>query len=506
MLSMDRITTPSARSVVAAVAVVSMIGATPMVLAADDPERFHFHRYTLDLDMTPAGPVHTLTLADGSDGFLVHGQRRDSHHVEVFRMEAGVPASATPVGHRDLPESALAFDVDPGGEGRPGRLLILDATGVLAWQPGSEMTRVIDATSLYRGGSNPDLGYLPLLQDLDGDDVDDLLVADFGAWWWSRGQEDGSFTERQLFPLPVLMNASANRVEYRRPEVVFSNGSLVALVEGEVFRSEILGDATPTVSASGLEGAPTYLGRGVIIGDDDADQSDLEESGVYVLDDLTGDGVPDILVQTLRSAGVFDKSSELQIHPGVITDGSLSFAPVATSTVQSEGVQFGVAIRDIDGDGRDDLLAPSVRFSFMRVIGALMSGGFKFKLNFYRQAEVGLYSEEPNFSMNLRMAFDMGSGFVSQPVIGLADLDGDGLTDLIVTGDDGELDLRHGIGGEDLFDDDEETIEVPVPQNGNLVQIVDLDQDEREDMVIRFGPSDPEERRTQLVVLLSRDP
>jgi hypothetical protein len=492
--------------IAAPVAVLALALAPTLCAAAEDPAPFHFHSYTLELDMTPAGPVHPLVLADGGDGFLVHGQRQGRHHVELFRLEDGEPASATPIGHRDLPEDALAFDVDSGSDGRPGRLLILDAEGILAWQPGNQIIRLVSATSLFRGGTNPDLGQLPLIQDLDADGINDLLVADFGAWWWARGLADGSFEAPQTFPLPVLMNATQDRVEYRRPQVIHSGDELYALVEGEVFQSALTDDAETLVSHSGLEDSPTYLGRGVIVGDEDADQSDLEESGVYILEDLTGDGIPDVLMQTLRSSGVFDKSSELRIHPGTLDSGALSFSPSPTSSVRSEGVQFGVAIRDLDGDGRQDLLAPSVKFSFTRVIAALLSGGFKFNLNFYRQSDDGIYSEDPDFTMNLRMEFDMGSGFVSQPVVELADLDGDGLTDLVVTGDEEELELRHGIGGEDLFDDDEETISVPVPKDGDLVQIVDLDRDGREDMVIRFGPADAQARHTQLVVLLSRDP
>jgi VCBS repeat protein len=495
-----------ARTPLAFAFAIALAAAPASLSAADAEQAFHFNRYTLALDMIPSGPVLALQLAAGEDGFLVHGLRLGRDHVEVFRMEHGEPATAIPIGHSDLPDGALAFDVDPGGDDRPGRLLILDATGILAWRPGSEIQRVVTATSLYRGSLNPSLERLPLMQDLDGDGVGDLLVADFDAWWWALGRADGSFGEARSFPLPVLMNATATHVEYRRPQVVRVDDSLVALVEGAVFQSALTSAGGSRVSDSGLADDPTYLGTGVIITDEDADQSDLEQSGIYLMDDLTGDGVPDVLIQALRSSGVFDKSSELRLHPGAVTATGLSFAPTPVSQVRSEGVQFGVTVRDLDGDGRVDLLAPSVRFTFTRVIAALFSGGFKFNLNFYRQHEDGRFAEDPDFDMSLRMAFDMGSGFVSQPVVELADLDGDGLVDLVVSGSDGELDLRHGIGGEALFDDDEERITVMVPQDGNRVQVVDLDRDGREDLVLRYGPADPEAQRSLLTILLSREP
>jgi len=490
---------------VTAVGIGMALSLLTAVAAAEDG-RFHFHRYTLTLDMIPDGPVHALWLAGGEHAILVHGHRRGVDHIEVFRMVAGEPATATPIDHRDLPTGALAFDVDPGDAARPGRLLILDAEGVLAWAPGGLTTRVVRTTSILRAASNPDIQQLPMLRDADGDGINDLLIPDFGGWWWARGAADGSYAAPLLFPVPVSMRSYPDHVEYRRPEVVITDGHLLALIDGAVHSSSIPELGPARTSVSGLHDRPSYLGQGVIISDDDADQSDLEESGVYLMDDLTGDGVPDVLIQTLRSAGVFDKASELRLHPGTMVDGELRFREVPSSQVRSEGLQFSVTVRDLDGDGRSDLLAPSVHFSFTRVIAALLSGGFRFDLNFYRQRDAGMFPTRPDYSMDVRVDFDMGSGFVSQQVVALADLDGDGSTDLVVNHGDDQLELRHGVGGDELFDDDEERIEIPIPEDGRMVQVVDLDADGRDDLVLRYGPADPDPARSQLVILLGRTP
>lgn len=490
-----------------AVVMLAALVTAGAAVAADAP--FHFHRYSVPLDMVPEGPVFPVELPEAgggsTQGFLVHGVREGVHVVKAFRLVGGETGSARPIAHLDLPHDLLGFDVDPGAPGRPGRLLLLDAEGLSVWRMKGPPRRLLTSGSLYRGGTNPELRHLELLRDLDGDGVLDLLLPDFDGWIWRRAEGDG-FGEAVHLPLPLPMTTEGSFVTYRRMELATVSGSAYALLGGETYTMPVDGVDGPAVGASGLEGDPSYWGRGILIADVEADQRDLTETGIYLFAEMTGDRVPDALVQVTRSAGVFDKSSSFALHPGRLVDGVLRFTATPTGSVSSDGIHFDADARDIDGDGRSDLMAPSVRFSVGRVIAALVSGGFRYDLDFHRQLDGGRFSEKPDFSLELSIEFDLGSGHVTAPVVGLPDLDGDGLLDLVVGEGEDTLHLHHGIGGDTLFDAEPESIEVPLPGVGDLAQIVDLDRDGRDDVVIRYGNGDPSARQTVLEVLLSREP
>lgn len=132
------------------------------------------------------------------------------------------------------------------------------------------------------------------------------------------------------------------------------------------------------------------------------------DAPVYVAPgDLDGDGMLDIAVVT-------QSASRLALFRNTGSSGNISFAPKVTLNTGTN-VNYAVAIADIDGDGKQDLLATS------------SNGGTSYITIFLNKSTPGNFSfvAQPQLS-TFNMATDLKIG----------DIDGDGVQDIVVISED----------------------------------------------------------------------
>jgi hypothetical protein len=55
----------------------------------------------------------------------------------------------------------------------------------------------------------------------------------------------------------------------------------------------------------------------------------------------------------------------------------------------------------------------------------------------------------------------------------------------------------------ELFGKREKTLSLPLPRNGQMVEARDVDDDGRNDLLVRYGPADGAERVGELRILIS---
>ena len=369
-----------------------------------------------------------------------------------------------------------------------------------------EYQKIAEISSLY--GQERVGGIVPIdfFRDLNGDDLDDLIVTDVSGYRVRLQLPDGSLGPESILEKSVTMSLSDNSVWFSNRSLVsgdmnFDGLSDLAVWSGatlQVYVQEAGGKfaATADDRDTGLK-VLTELEMQALEDDLGAvDQSGLTESRIYSIEDLNGDAIPDILTESTYSEGLFDKRNEFRLHLGHGgQDGQefVSYRPEPDALLASEGILFDPISTDIDGDGRMDLLTREARLSFGRIIRALISGGMNLELQFYKMTESETYPDEANYSTNTRVKFSRTSGQVDIPAFEVADFDGDGIQDMLLQSDVDELGFYRGLPGDEVFANLTAQVNVKLPRNGELADAIDVNGDNRIDFVMRYSVADSDE-------------
>jgi hypothetical protein len=408
----------------------------------------------------------------------------------------------------------LAMDVARTASGE--KVCFLDPQGVLCLDfPSSDLRRMLETTSLFRLPRSGAIASLDFIQDLDDDDLDDLLIPDFDGLDVSLQGSDGIFSAPVHLLTELEMTLGATVVRYRLPRISLADANFdgttdVLLLEDRTLR--VFPGSTP----GGFDGSEVELALGLELASaaqirewetdrGDIDQSDLSIRRIERVADLDGDGAPDVLTEATHSRGVFDKSSDFAVYLGREHQGWVKYSDPPDSLMVSKGMQFDLVVEDLDGDGRQDLIIPSVRLGLGRVIKALFSGSMSMDLGFYRSDENGQYPREPNFITTTKVKFDLKKGHADVPAVLAADFDGDGKKDQLIQQDREELEITLGDGSPRLFGGQSYRVRASLPRNGERVQPLDVNSDGRSDLVIQYGDSDGPDLSGKITVLLAAD-
>ncbi|MGB5622193.1 MAG: VCBS repeat-containing protein [Gammaproteobacteria bacterium] len=458
------------------------------------------------LDHGVDAPPLSFRLADGA-GLLAIGRHDDAWRFSVIALADGaVVASGT------LPDAAFFYDAgDPQSLGFD-QICLLDEDGVAVLDPlNGTLTRITDIASIYHG--RPWLGptHSDFVRDVDDDGADDVLVPQFEGWLLARQDQD----EFDRFLLEVRPRVAVNqtRISYE------PRAPLLGDVDGDGLNDVVfLLDTELVTFIQSRQGSFTAAGRYDPIDaplatetqrarwdreDGQVDQSDLEIEEVELVRDFDDDGILDLLTEKSISEGVFDRRSEYHLYLGRRDGATVKYAAAPDGSITSDGVQFDPLVVDVDGDGRMDIAAPSTKLGLARVVGALFSGRISVDLDVYRMRADGRYPDDSDYQTRFKVEFDLKTGLSRYPAVAIADFDGDGTAELMVQEEPDELTLYPGLTDQAMFGKNGQTLSLPLPRNGQMVEARDLDDDGRADLLVRYGPADGVERASELRVLLS---
>jgi hypothetical protein len=465
-----------------------------------------FRELAVELDHGVDSAPVSLALASGP-GLLAVGQRDGQWRYSIVSLAGGrVEASGR------VPEAVIFYDGCRLRGQETDRVCFLTAAGVSALEPDSgEIQPVLGVASLYR--EHPARGPAPadFVRDMDGDDVGDFVVPVFEGWRVARQVEAG-FREFVLDTLP-RMSVYANRVIYepRAPESGDVDGDglmdVMFLVDRQFvsYLQRPAGAFAQTARVDSIA-APlaTEAQRAAWERDDgQVDQSDLQIEEIEAIRDFNGDGILDLLTEKSISEGVFDRRSELHLYLGQRTDQSLAYPAAADGRIALDGIQFDPVIVDVDGDGLLDVVTSSTRLGLTRIVSALFSGRISVDLDVFRMRPAGAFPDSPDYGTRIRVEFDLETGLTRVPATAIADFDGDGRADLLVQGEDDTLEIHAGTGQDPLFADERETLTLPLPRSGQMVEAEDLNGDGRADLIVRYGPADGDALERTLRVLIA---
>lgn len=449
-------------------------------------------------------PIQTARLGAGKQShILLAGRNADmQQRLAVYHIDSSKLAVPTLVASISPDSRKIAFDIARFAD--KDALVFIEPGQIVAYdiQTG-EYQQIARISSLY--GQERVGGIVPIdfFKDLNGDDLDDLIVTDVSGYRVRLQMPDGSLGPESILEKSVTMSLSDNSVWFSNRPLVsgdmnFDGLSDLAVWSGanlQIYLQEANGKfaATAIERDTGLE-VLTDLEIQALEDDRGAvDQEGLTESRIYSIEDLNGDAIPDILTESTYSEGLFDRRNEFRLHLGRKGQDFVSYQPEPDALIASEGILFDPISTDIDGDGRMDLLTRKGLFSFGRIIRALISGGMNLELQFYKMTQSETYLDEANYSTKTRVKFSRTSGQVDIPAFEVADFNGDGIKDMLLQSDVDELGFYRGVPGDELFAELAAVVNVKLPRNGELADAIDVNGDDRIDLIMRYSVADSDE-------------
>lgn len=429
--------------------------------------------------------------------------------------------------------------VDVANIGGRDRLITYER-GRLNWfDPESAMERALVAVhSNFNPPRRDEIPHVDVTQDVNNDNRDDLVVPDVDGFWVCIQISHGAFADPvKLGPsteMGRILGADGYRynpwgqsriheMDYNRDghsdlvfwnedhfEVHLQNERGLFTSVAKTFTTDVAFDSDDLSS----------LATGDIIG-----------RVLHSLTDLSGDGVADLVVFSLEGTSIASKRSTYEVHFGAPTpDGGTAFARGVDIAFESDGnIQLGMDRHDLDRDGQVDLMFTTIEVRYLesslwKRIKGFMGDDIWLTIEFYRMAG-GLYPDNPNATRRRQLD---GHPSIREPgwvpldivlrggthesrrrqkryprafntTLLIGDVTGDGRSDLIIEETHKQLRVFAGVPGPNLFAQQPQTVAVAVPNDEEYTWLVDLNQDDKQDILMHH-PSTTEPHRVTLLM------
>ena len=436
----------------------------------------------------------------------------------------------------DLPESV--HTLEPGPDGWPAFALTDDGLSVLRFdgertltlEPELSMTTALAGTDVF-------LPELRLARDLDGDDDLDVIVpAESGILAWidpaSAGRPPvptGLVSEvygrsiLRSYPWPTVTRVDGDAI----PDlVVFEDAKdgagerfRVLIGRGDGTFRPLRGEGADCNDRSELRYASTE-GDGAVDGSEPPWPPDLA-----AVRDLDGDGRAELIRrrQIEREGdglGATMKDAKRPRHRfefhRLDEDGNVAPEPYAAMTVEGhmleEAGPFTVdPFVDLDGDGREELVLVTLRFTILQAVRILVAKKISIGVDFnvFTQTDDGTFRAVGGNDLSERLKLDLRRLELRQFAQFAGDFDGDGLRDFVHFGRGREITIHRGEAGARYPKKPDLTVPLETePQSLTRVSVEDLDGDGRSDIALvqPLETDDPDETApARLELYLSGD-
>jgi hypothetical protein len=214
--------------------------------------------------------------------------------------------------------------------------------------------------------------------------------------------------------------------------------------------------------------------------------------------DLNGDGQGDAIVTKQTAKGLSNFRGVINIFHGT-PEG---FSDEPEQVIISEGTASALSlVRDVNGDGRLDLILPSVKISISAIIRFLLTRSVPINFNIFLLNEDDRFSDRPDFTKEVKFKIDFSGDSDTQAMDLDGDYNGDKRKDFVFGTGESELSIYLGEPGHDdrLFSK-KPVAEVEAEAYGELSS-PDLNSDGFSDMIIYYPSS--KDKRGMVQVLMN---
>lgn len=209
--------------------------------------------------------------------------------------------------------------------------------------------------------------------------------------------------------------------------------------------------------------------------------------------DFNGDGIVDLAVFSLEGDNLWKMRFAYEVYFGQASaDGGTEFPTTPGASIRSRGIPFDLQVHDFDNDDQLDVAVTVIRPGLFKAAGLVLSGiftkSFSQDLRFYRMDQ-GVYPGKPNLKRKVRaMAVgESGEKAAVFPEILFGDVDGDGVSDLVVQHRFDELRVFIGVGNPHLYASRPVKIRTALPRDEGNIWLADIRGNGRNEIVIRLN-------------------
>ena len=419
--------------------------------------------------------------------------------------------------------------------------LITYEHGRLNWfDPDKAVERTLmDITTNYNATDASVIPHIDITQDLNGDGLDDIVVPDIDGFWIAIQLNNGSFSKPvKVGPPEPFLNKFAmdearsyrevgineltifwylsrlHQMDYDRDgrtDLVFWNEDHFDVYRQdthgmfstvpETFTIDVPFDTDGAYSiAFGFSGENMFA---LISGF----RENTKRRILYTFRDMNGDGFTDMVILTLEGRSLGKQRSLYEVHFGTPVSNGTVFTQNASVTIHPRGaagalLPWGYSsqwLQDFDTDGDIDILFRDVKTGLGGMTRAMVGSSIAIDIELYHM-EDGVYSKKPVTTRKIRPNFDLfEKKRVFFPAVLLGDVNGDKRPDLLIGKNWEEMHLFPGVPGQELLARKPQKIAVAMPEDERNVRLVDLNRDNKQDILIYYRSNTEPHRITMLV-------
>lgn len=376
-----------------------------------------------------------------------------------------------------------------------------DQSVVLLDNETGNFEHLLNSSSMFIGRNWTSSPRIKMFADLNGDLIDDFLMPGFSGWQVSISK-DGDFQVPQTIGPSPRMTYSENSeyVGYRSNAPFLLDANIDGLVDlafwtkGKFTVYIQLDSGSFNLSSISLD--PNLND---VLGDyfqiDLGENAGNREGASRLLDgvdDIDGDLRADLILKRIKAEGIFGWESQYEIYKGILTQpDKLGFEPIASSVISTSGYQLRNNRLDLNGDGKQEFIITSVDIGIGTVIKALLTRSVSTNVSIYQMVN-NVFETKPSISKKVSVRFDFKNGELFIPSVLNADVNGDGMEDLLLQKDMSTLLIYLGERTDKLFVTQPIKLNMQLPKNREGFVVADLNSDGIDELVLSIAKDNGE--------------